>query len=449
MAISISSAVAQASEQPVINAAARLGNPHATWPFLPPSSNVTDRKALAFAESKYNQVALTATEKNEFAEYLALSTSCHALDGWRYLSQAGLAMLRGARNEALHLAYYAELRGALSLLAGSGIGILNRKHFAINGAGDVVWIKMLNTHVAAWEALAGWARSTTNAKRVVEALVVFGFTGLEWAEACSAVGSPDAIAQHWLQNWSIDLNILMNDKDARNEASYRPDLRVPAMNSLSRKELAIVRDVNAACNPIAYGAFEEVDIALLHDLCLKACEVRFLPPAQDRLHRMLSEVFRWLTVIQGINSGDTLRMIRAVKRAPLSSGGSLIAAADGINSEPIAVFSRAFLLLRLASALKRRFWMNVNGLVHGGVARWQGKLLHHYGEHSNLWERANAPTDFMQLDADRVTAEDDLDKWMKDNQEKPFSPYRLWKEQGPALTELCRFERIGILAVAQ
>ncbi len=237
----IGEAVALASDQSVLAAAARLGTVNSSWPFLPTTSQVIERNALRFIESKYNTAVTADTDKSEIASYLALSTCCHALDGWRYLAEASLALLRGARNHALHLAYYGELRAALSILAGSGIGILNNKHFVLTRSGDVVWIREMPTHAAAWKGLQEWAKNPTNALRVVEILQAFGLSGPDWAAACNAAGSPDVISAHWLNNWSVDLKTYEKDRVERNEASYRPDLQINALGPLSRKELDIVR----------------------------------------------------------------------------------------------------------------------------------------------------------------------------------------------------------------
>ena len=56
-----------------------------------------------------------------FREYVAASAPTHLIDGWSYLARAIDALLRGDAPAAVHLGYYAELRAAMSLLAGGGI----------------------------------------------------------------------------------------------------------------------------------------------------------------------------------------------------------------------------------------------------------------------------------------------------------------------------------------
>ena len=70
-------------------------------------------------------------EADQLAEYVAASSILHCADGWSYLGRAMAAQLRGDIGAARHLAYYGELRGAISLLAAQGIGIFSGIHAAL------------------------------------------------------------------------------------------------------------------------------------------------------------------------------------------------------------------------------------------------------------------------------------------------------------------------------
>ena len=158
-------AVASASSLPIVRAAAQLGTIESAWPFVPQGSPILDGQVVSFVRSLYGQVP-TALQKDDLAQYLALSTASHVLDGWRYISQAAISLLNGSRTQAIHLAYYAELRAALAILAFSGIGILKRHHFALTGNMDVVWFEG-GTHEATWKAIGSWCRQPGN---VIEVL---------------------------------------------------------------------------------------------------------------------------------------------------------------------------------------------------------------------------------------------------------------------------------------
>src|SRR5207249_5741525 len=118
--------VQQASSEHVIMAGSRFGKNSQTYPFLDPQSPLLSQAAPNSLQ-QYMDEALargpSPQEANELATFLAIGTCSHALDGWRYLSQAAFALLNGARRTSIHLAYYAELRAARSILGSSGIGI--------------------------------------------------------------------------------------------------------------------------------------------------------------------------------------------------------------------------------------------------------------------------------------------------------------------------------------
>ena len=80
------------------------------------------------------------TDSN-LTEYIGASTLGHCFDGWSYLGRATEAELAGDPGSARHLGYYAELRAAMSLLAGDGIGIFNNSHVSVNGSGDVLELR--------------------------------------------------------------------------------------------------------------------------------------------------------------------------------------------------------------------------------------------------------------------------------------------------------------------
>jgi hypothetical protein len=182
----VQTAVTSASSEPVTQAAAQLGSVQPTWPFLPAGSPILEGHALTFIESLFGQVP-AANQKDELAQYLALSTVSHVFDGWRYVSQAALSFLTGSRTQALHFAYYAELRAALAILAFSGIGVLKGKHFALTSTKDVYWFQG-QTHDTTWRAIKYWSKQPSHGLEVLGCFSCLGLSGEEWAEAFGATG---------------------------------------------------------------------------------------------------------------------------------------------------------------------------------------------------------------------------------------------------------------------
>ena len=102
---------------------------------------------------------------NALAEYVGVSAPTHTFDGWSLLSRSVSCLLRGDPYSAVHLAYYAELRATIAILASEGIGIFNRKHCIVdrNGNCELINVKgrprnrVLGTHECAWSVFEWWA----------------------------------------------------------------------------------------------------------------------------------------------------------------------------------------------------------------------------------------------------------------------------------------------------
>src|SRR5439155_6047134 len=82
-------------------------------------------------------------------EYVAASTIPHCMDGWAYLGRALASYLCGDIDAARHLAYYAELRAAMSLLGSEGVGVFSRKNLVIPQTGHCPVVSASGTHVFA------------------------------------------------------------------------------------------------------------------------------------------------------------------------------------------------------------------------------------------------------------------------------------------------------------
>jgi hypothetical protein len=95
----------------------------------------------------------------QLSQYVVASTVLHCADGWSYLGKAMGCLLLGDPHRSRHLAYYAELRAALSLLASEGVGLFQDQHFAIDAPNSVVRLQISKTtHQAVWNCLEGWAK---------------------------------------------------------------------------------------------------------------------------------------------------------------------------------------------------------------------------------------------------------------------------------------------------
>ncbi len=117
----------------------------------------------------------------QLSSYIAASSVIHCMDGWSYAARAMEAELSGDVDAARHLAYYAELRAAMSLLAGTGLGVFDKKHFAVRADKRCERING-PTHVFVWEALEYWAQQPTATDLLLRVIQPGGKPLSEWLE---------------------------------------------------------------------------------------------------------------------------------------------------------------------------------------------------------------------------------------------------------------------------
>jgi hypothetical protein len=439
-------AVGSASSDPVIAAGARLGIGNPSFPFLQPQSPIEDDRALDFIENILDTVH-TPADVGEFATFLAIATHCHALDGWRYLSKAAYSLLSGSRNTALHLAYYAELRAAMSILSGGGIGILNGKHFSIDKNSSVTRFGG-GTHIAAWEAISAWAKVQANARLVIEVVGAAGLNGLKWADACRLTHTRESVAEHWLGDWSVDIHNLTLDRELRNVASYRPNLFSNAYDPISSDDLSLVLNASRACILGQNGQIDEdeIDVALMADLCHKAGELtcgQKNVPLNDPAY--MNAMQTWFEGPGGRSANQAHVLVDTIRNAPKTSGWEVLKWADRANKDVKGVFSRALLLLRLATALMKWQRNKVRQRAPQGNAPWHESFLAGFAVNCHLVSPKGSVPDYADFADDQYIAVDEIDSWLAKHS---MEGYHIWASIGNPLREICRFERVALWATA-
>lgn len=438
MPVSVADAIRDASSEWLLEAAARrIGKRRLKWPLLPSSSQIINGRGLAFAEALFDQVTPGASSVEQLADYVELSAWGHVLDGWRYLSQAASSLLHADRQKALHLAYYAELRGALGILASSGIAVLNKKHFAITSTGELRWFGG-PTHVKAWEAISAWVSQPTNVAAVIEALGLNTMAGVQWLELCRATSGLTDIASHWLTTWSFDLTQLYDDKKARDEATYRPELSGQAFTPLLRKDLELVQNASRGCLHIESDGSTPSQTALVADLCRASADFRFTGTDEAREGRFGREAVRWLVNWQRLTQKDALALVEYIRLSRDNPAGKVLRLTDTHNHDARAVFSRAYFLQQLASFLLLKHRQAFELRAPGGHLDWPDTILKQFGLQSQLWAANGVPYDLRTIEADTEEANEQLVGWKEG---KDWCSFTLWQDKAAALAELCRFER--------
>src|SRR5262249_16005771 len=137
------SKINQASRQSIRLIVARLAPFFEQSRWLGPRNRYASDVVSKIKEDNANN----SLNAKQLAQYIAASGFLHLVDGWSYLGRSVQSLLRGDPHRAIHLAYYGELRAAMSILATEGIGVFNRNHFVVTGLNSVVPIAgQIHTH---------------------------------------------------------------------------------------------------------------------------------------------------------------------------------------------------------------------------------------------------------------------------------------------------------------
>ncbi len=147
------------------------------------------------------------------------------MEAWRYFGSALHALLRNSPSNALHLGYYAQLRSAMSLFAGSGISVKMENCFYLDATGRKFVFEGQPTHKIVWAMWKEWI-SHPYARELIGEHIKFrpGYS-------LSAITYAPAAGQYLLDAWGYDLFNGAEDHTARNNASYEPksDKPTPVM----------------------------------------------------------------------------------------------------------------------------------------------------------------------------------------------------------------------------
>ena len=164
-----------------------------------------------------------ALQAGPLAEYIAYSVPLHVADGWTFLARALDAVKAGDSDSAIHMAYYAELRAAMSLLASEGVGIFDQRHVAVGLNNSMTDWRRMGTHRATWHLMEAWGNDYHRSATILDAIKVEQRTINEWFDEANILSSVQPIvAGQWLKEWSLDIDTFRKDRDLRNQVSYRP-----------------------------------------------------------------------------------------------------------------------------------------------------------------------------------------------------------------------------------
>lgn len=382
-------------------------------------------------------------------EYIAASSLAHCMDSWSYLGRGIDAHLRGAPDIARHLGYYAELRAAMSLLASEGVGVFDKTHFVVNGKKKCEQIKASRTHEFAWDALEHWATTPSAASLIFKVIQPGGIPLEKWLNSFLITPGLHAIlAERWLLQWGLDLKQLRDDRNARNSASYRPNVFSNSHVMNIGDALQFVKDFWLVCEPTESIRFPALDRYLLR----QSLELTFRSvQPHNRSRKQAKRMFeRQVDVmLHGLAPGDlTTEKWSEFLRYSESPELPLVMKEAKAKDEPpnprhhLQVLARATLLLRVATGACHTRLKTLPNFIQT-LEFWWTKL----GENKCLWHIGEQPDRIIDLWTDIREAVQTLDGWQSAPNVSGISYNKLWLEQSAAAGVLGSCERVGLWGV--
>lgn len=450
--------LARANRPGVERAFARVANYWLTSEWLP--ANNRYKKSCIRAISRDRRPPQRTSSK-QLSDYVAASSLTHCLDGWAYFGRALSSFLCGDIDASRHLAYYAELRAAMSTLATEGIGVFDKEHCVVIASGKAIPIPPprkpakptravgSGTHQFVWDALQYWAQQG-NAARLLFRLVEAGGLQLQaWLNAFATVPAVHRLlAQSWLQQWGLDLRRLAEDRNSRNLVSYRPTAFTSPPPVSADHALQFARDVWELCAPGTRFGFQLLDRAIVRGTLEYAfrsghpfrrthrqAKVVYERHIRSMLHQLAPTEMtqqQWLAFLT-YNSTPSIPQlfVHASGRARPS---------DPLH--PSQVLSRAAMLLRIATGACRLLLSSLTSFAGTNIAFWWQQLCIDRGIRDN----SSASTPSADLWDDVSNAIDDLASW-RQSMTGPLSYWRVWDERARSTAILGTCERIGLWGV--
>lgn len=392
-----------------------------------------------------------AVNEGELKQYVAASALPHCTDGWSFLGRAINAHQTGHPGAALHFGYYAELRAAMSFLATQGIGIFSKRHCVVAQpraprAGrptppTCLDLPLSGTHQVTWLALEYWGSISAldSSDLLLSVIAPAGIRLRDWLSEF-VNPTPSQLAKKWLRDWGLDLKQFAEDRNARNEVSYRPtDLSQPASIGAWNASSFLI-DFWSLFEPSA-SRFELLDRQVLRssleDIFLGRTGQNAVGNAryEQDVRTMLEAVMPpgprdpWINFLTRRAGAGTARLLTlAETKSRLDD-----------PEHHLHVLSRAALMLRIATGACDLLMREVD-VAREDLSFWWGSL----GVRRGLWSPGNEPRNCLDLWDDVGAAVEDEKAW-SDANAATDPPYLKWKnERALGLAIMGECERIGL-----
>lgn len=342
---------------------------------------------------------------------LAAEQLVHLVEGWRYAAAATNSVLSHAKDQALHLAYYAELRAAMSLFAWSGIRVKQGAYYYLDSNGNQVRTAPQRTHEAVWGLWKEWVKRT-DAKSLFNDNIRL-HPSVTLSDVVGSVRYVNTAAT--LTNWGLDLWDAIHDHIARNNSSYEARLASKSLSTMGKTDVDLVLDLWRLF--LSDGSSLVFDAALINYIVADAVPKLVQQSQSDQKpsnQDQLSDIALSIAASTGVDEDEIARRLNpgAYPTAPF------LLAADAAT-EVSNVLCRGYFLLRMAMlAAKKSIGTNPSN----SAKKWMENWLSHAG----IWDPTDG-IDLFDIEEDYRISVDDLDA-------SPPLPSSLWKSGNIALS---------------
>jgi hypothetical protein len=379
----------------------------------------------------------------QMSQYIAASCLLHCTDGWSYLGKAMSSLLRGDPHRARHLAYYAELRAAMALLATTGVGVFDKHHFVVDAPNSVAALKGQSpTHQFVWDCLEYWCTQAWSGDLFASIVRPNGRKLEDWLAPVGGGSVAAPQAKEWFLQWGMDLQLPTKDREARNESSYRPDGMPDTWTLDPPATLRFARDIWRALEPSHPSRFDTVDRHILRlalESIFKGQQGISAPDDPARFRQFASRLVKnqglsedtaeqWLQFLCRKIAPDNLSIFEFSKITP-----------GARENSHAAIVARATLLLRVASGSTADLIQDA-GFTSDAIAFWWERM----GLSRGLWEGAKNADGLLDLWADIESLLHDLDIFQERHAPAAQTFFRVASELGQALVGLGSCERVAV-----
>ncbi|MDH0863506.1 hypothetical protein [Mitsuaria sp. GD03876] len=285
-----------------------------------------------------NEALITMAEANTASpKTLAAESLVHAVEGWRFLAAAISSLISHGQKQSIHFAYYAELRAAVSILAGNGLRVKypTSSYVEQGGSEQAPTWKREGTHKLVWRLWKDWTAGTDADSLFLDGLKVHPAIPLRlFKDAIAHVSAASNLAA-----WGRDLQ-LEHEHNARNAASYEAIDAWTNLSPMVDADFSFPQELWALAEPTTAGL--QFEAQLVHWLLkTEAAKLDALQADSGKpwLIRVLGEVER----LSGVSENE-IRLALSLDSDP----SPVFDHAFSPAVEAKNVIARAFFLLRIA-----------------------------------------------------------------------------------------------------